>query len=305
MDNMDYENMSTSELRRKARADLERNALTAEPDKIQLKDIMLFVLVGLAAVVSMTDLSLSWRSVRDFTALTVFLYIITTLVFQNRYEKGKNRGRTDDTYKETLTNYRKARDEIFEKNLAGEVPNFCQEYKISELREYRESLLIDANISYDEYAEKYMFKSDKDILKLKLPWRIKKILLKANNAKSIKLDPGAILNESGETSRKKLLGMNGRQREKIDKRFNAISRIIITLFTGLVAINIIMDFSLLTIVQWCVRMIPIFSAIIMGDDSGYCDIVITETNFKQSQIAVIKLFYEKTIKKLEKEKEQS
>ena len=92
MDN-NVENIYTSELRRKTRANLEGNALSPETDKTPLKDIMLFVLIGLAAVVSMTDFSLSWGTVRDFTALTVFLYIITTLVYQNRYERGKNRGR--------------------------------------------------------------------------------------------------------------------------------------------------------------------------------------------------------------------
>ena len=297
----DYENIDRAELRRKTRASLERNALTAESDKVQLKDIMLFALVGLAAIISMTDFSLSWQSFRDFTALTVFLYIITTLVYQNRYEKGKNRGRSDETFKTTLTDYRKARDEIYAKNLASVVPDFCKHYKQKELREYRESLLVDIDMNYDEYKEKYMRKSLKEILKSKLPFNMKKTLIKSNNAKSIKLSPGMLLNESGEVNRKKLLGISGKEREKIDKRFNAISRIVITLFSGVIAINIIMDFSLLTIAQWCIRMIPIVAAIIIGDDSGYCDIVVTEANFKQNQISVIKLFDEYS-KEIEGEK---
>ena len=297
----DYENIDSSELRRKTRASLERNALSTEPDKVQLKDIMLFALVGLAAIISMTDFSLSWQSFKDFTALTVFLYIITTLVYQNRYEKGKNRGRSEDSFKTTLTDYRKARDGIYSKNLASAVPDFCKHYKQKELREYRESLLVDVDMNYDEYKEKYMRKSTKEILKSKIPFNMKKIILKANNAKSLKLAPGMILNESGEVNRKKLLGLSGKEREKIDKRVNAISRIVITLFSGVIAINIIMDFSLLTIAQWCIRMIPVVAAIIVGDDSGYCDIVVTEVNFKLNQISVIKLFDEYS-KEIEGEK---
>lgn len=303
MDN-NVENIDTSELRRKTRATLERNALSPETDKTQLKDIMLFVLIGLAAVISMTDFSLSWGTVRDFTALTVFLYIITTLVYQNRYERGKNRGRSEEVYTTALDNYRKARNAIYEKNLASKVSDFCKEYKVRELREYRESLLVDLDISYEEYKDKYMSLSWKQIFKSHLPYRFKKILWKANMACSIKLAPGMILNESGEISRKRLLGLSGQGRERIDKRFNAISRIVITLFSGVIAIDIIMDFSMLTVAQWCIRMIPIIAAVIMADDSGYCNVVVTETNFKNNQISVIKLF-EEHIRKSEPEEEKS
>lgn len=289
----DFENVDRSELRRRTRAAIEKNASANEPDKIQLKDIMLFVLVALAAIISMTDFTLSWQSFRDFTALTVFLYIITTLVFQNRYERGKNRGKMDEQYKEILTNYREARDGIYAKNLAAEVPRFCQWYKKKELEEYRESLLTDIDMSYEEYREKYLRMSSKEIMKLpELSLTAKKIIIKANHARSVKLSAGMVLNESGEAKRKKLLGLSGREREKMDKRVNAISRIVMTLFAGTIAINIIMDFSLLTIAQWCVRMVPIVSAMIFGDDSGYCSVVVTETNFKNNQISVINLFEE-------------
>lgn len=303
MDN-NVENIDTSELRRKTRANLERNALSPETDKTQLKDIMLFVLIGLAAVISMTDFSLSWGTVRDFTALTVFLYIITTLVYQNRYERGKNRGRSEEVYTTALDNYRKARNAIYENNLASKVSDFCKEYKVRELREYRESLLVDLDISYEEYKDKYMSLSWKQIFKSHLPYRFKKILWKANMARSIKLAPGMILNESGEISRKRLLGLSGQSRERIDKRFNAISRIVMTLFSGVIAIDIIMDFSMITVAQWCIRIIPVIASVIMADDSGYCSVVVTETNFKNNQISVIKLFEEHIIKS-EPEEEKS
>ena len=39
-------------------------------------------------------------------------------------------------------------------------------------------------------------------------------------------------------------------------------------------------------------MIPIIAAIPAGDDSGYCNITVTETNFKKDQVSVINLFDE-------------
>ena len=40
-------------------------------------------------------------------------------------------------------------------------------------------------------------------------------------------------------------------------------------------------------------MIPVVVALISGDDGGYCNITVTETNFKYGQTKVIKLFLER------------
>ena len=125
-----------------------------------------------------------------------------------------------------------------------------------------------------------------------MPWDMKKTLIKCNKAKPLRLVPSLILNENGEANREKLLGQSGRDRERKDKRKQLISRAIVVLFGSLVVINIALDFSFITIVQWMTRMIPVIYAMFSGDDAGYCNITVTETNFKQDQICVINLFEE-------------
>lgn len=281
-----------SDARRDVRRTLEREALGRTPDRIAMNDIMLAVLVLVAAAISFTDFTLSLGSLKNFTALTLFLYIITTLVYRNRYDKGKKRGKQDKEYISSLTEYREKRQNIYDRSVASLVPTFCKDYKVRELQQYRESLLADVDMEYSEYKEKYQRKSEKSIMKLDLPLETRRTLIKCNRAKPIRLVPGLIMNENGETDREKLIGMSGRERERLDKRAQAISRGVIVLFGSMVAINIILDFSLITIFQWFVRMIPVISAIIMGDDSGYCNVTVTETTFKRDQVAVINLFFE-------------
>lgn len=281
-----------SDARRDVRRTLEREALGRTPDRIAMNDIMLAVLVLIAAAISFTDFTLSLGSLKNFTALTLFLYIITTLVYRNRYDKGKQRGKQDKEYISSLTEYRKKRQNIYDRSVASLVPTFCKDYKVRELQQYRESLLADVDMDYSEYKEKYQRISEKSIMKLDLPLETRRTLIKCNRAKPIRLVPGLIMNENGETDREKLIGMSGRERERLDKRAQAISRGVIVLFGSMVAINIILDFSLITVFQWFVRMIPVISAIIMGDDSGYCNVTVTETTFKRDQVAVINLFFE-------------
>lgn len=287
-----YDYKQSAENRRNTRRDFERGVIANEPDRFQLNDLMLGALVVIAAVLSFTDFSFSAGDWKNLTALTLFLYIITMFIYRNRYEKGISRGRKDAEYQLSLKTYREKREVISQKNLASYVPKFCTDFKKQELREYRESLLCDIEMDYDEYKKKYIMMSKKDILKLPLSAEAKRILLKCNSARAVKLYPGLILNESGEFDRDKLIGKSGRQRERQDKKKQAITRAVYVLFGSAVAFDVIFNFSLMTIAQWVIRMLPVILAIISGDDGGYCNITVTETNFKRDQSHVIGLFME-------------
>ena len=283
---------SYSNSRRETRKRLEKGIADNSPDRLILHNIMLAIMVIIASVVSFTDFRISLGKIQQLTTLAVFLYIITSLVYQNRYNRGKIRGKMDSEYKDSLREYRQKRQTIYDNSVAGLVPEFCRSYKIKELQEYRTSLLSDVEIEYSEYKEKYRRLPFLDVLRLRLPWDLKKTIIKCNRAKPIRLAAGLILNENGEMDREKLIGQSGREREKRDKRKQLINRAITVLFGAAVVVNIISDFSVITIIQWAVRMLPIIAAIPMGDDSGYCNITVTETTFKRDQVSVINLFNE-------------
>lgn len=289
MERMD-EPLSSSDKRREMRRDLERGVTNV--NRFSLNDIMLAGIVVIAMVLSLTDFTLSPGDLRNLTALTLFLYVVTTIVYRNRYNKGKLRGRTDQEYLESLTEYRKAKDKIAERGIASNIPVFCQQYKATELKEYRKGLLFDVDLDYETYLKEFRQMSALQVLRLPLPFATRKAIIKCNNAKPIKLTPGLIMNESGEADREKIISQSGRDRERKDKMMNFIFRGVTVLLGGLIAVNIIFDFSIITIVRWLVRMLPIASAIIMGDDSGFCSIAVTETNFKKGQTSIINLFFE-------------
>lgn len=289
---MDADFEYSADKRRAFKRDIERGIISNEPDKFQMNDLMLGAVVAIAAVMSLTDFSLSWGDFKNLTALTIFLYIVTMFVYRNRYSKGIARGKTDEEYKGALKIYREKREKINTLHLINHVPKFCTDYKRKELREYRESLLCDVEIDYETYKSKYSIMSKKRIMRLPISNEAKLVLIKCNRAKAIKLFPGVILNESGEYDRQKLIGKSGREREKKDKRNQAISRAVYVIFASAIAFDVIFNFSALTIVQWIVRMMPVVLAIMSGEDGGYCNVTVTETNFKRDQSHVIDLLFE-------------
>jgi hypothetical protein len=284
--------VSSSEKRRNAKRDFERGLISNAPDKFQLNDLALGALVIIAALLSLTEFSFSAGDWKNLTALTLFLYIITMFVYRNRYAKGLSRGRIDPEYVESLQTYRKKREIITEKSLISKVAAFCTWYKKKELREYRESLLCDIDMDYDTYKEKYLLLPKKEIMKLPLSMEAKNIIIKCNMARTVKLMPGMILNESGEYDRDKIIGKSGRERERQDKKRQAVTRAVYVIFGAAVAFDVIFNFSWITIAQWVVRMLPVVLAIVSGDDGGYCNVTVTETNFKRDQAHAIDLFLE-------------
>ena len=288
----EYNDLSHSDARREFRRSMEGSAARKDLDQIQLNDIMLGALVIIAAIISFTDFSFSIGNLANFTAITVFLYIVTMFVYRNRYASGITRGKRDSEYIRSLSEYREKRNGIYDRGLAGKVPSFCTYYKKKELKEYREELLCDIEMEYEVYQSKYLHMRTKEILRLPLSLDTKRTLIKCNRAKPIRLNAGMILNENGEYDRNNLIGKSGRQRERSDKKRQAISRAVYVVFGALVAFDVIFNFSLSTMVQWIVRMLPIVIATISGDDGGYCNITVTELRFKGDQIHAIGLFNE-------------
>lgn len=289
MERMD-DQFSGADKRRELRRSLERDATNI--NKISMNDIMLAGIVVIAMVLSLTDFTFSPGDFKNFTALTMFLYVVTTIVYRNRYSRGKLRGRDDPEYIEALKNYRKAKEDIVGRGISSSVPAFCQYYKAAELREYRNGMLADVDMDYDEYIKKYRQLSRWQVWRLPLPYHTRVAIIKCNYARPVKLTPGLILNESGEADRNKLIAQSGIERERMDKLNQLVWRGAVVFLGSMIAVNIIFDFSFIAIARWVVRMLPIISAIIMGDDSGFCNIAVTETNFKKDQVSIINLLLE-------------
>ena len=118
---------------REHRHDNARASIGAEEGKLRMSNAMLCALVLVAALVSFTGITFSIQAIRDFTALTVFIYFITTMTYRNRYNCGKLRGRESKEYREAIKEYRDAVNEIPDTVTDDRIAAYCEEYKKREL----------------------------------------------------------------------------------------------------------------------------------------------------------------------------
>lgn len=272
-----------------------------EESKAKMSDRLLIALVAIAAIVGFTDLTFDVRSLLKFSAITVFLYFMTTITYRNRYDHGKLKGKNDPDYQAAVKSYQDALDAIPKECTDDMISEYCERYKHRELSDYRHELLLPLRVTEEEYQTKYLDMRFWEVFRLKKSWKFRRTIIMCNRAKPIHLTPAMILNESGDgRRRRRALGPSGKQREKRDKRKQALWRAAMSFSGGAIAVSLIFDFSWQALAQWAVRILPVVTAIISGSDDGYDDIAVTETEYKRDQTKFIKRMVEDIVRENEK-----
>ena len=262
--------------------------LTLEERRSRWSDFMLIAMIVVAAIIGFGDITFSVQGLRDFTALAAFLYCVTTMTYRNRYNHGKQRGKLSKEYIEASAAYREAVESIPRECTNDMIAEYCEQYKERELKNFRRDLLMPFHVEYEDYEKTYSGLGFWRILFLRHSWSFRCALWRCNRAKPVRLSPSMLLNECGEVRRERVLGISGAQRERMDKLKEAVWRILISVGGGAIAVSIMFDFSWQSIAQWGIRIMPVLTAIISGDDAGYNDIAVTESAHKRGQAEIIK-----------------
>ncbi len=261
--------------------------------RIKLSDFVLAVTILLATVANFTEFSFSFQGLNRIAATSVLVYIVTTMTYNHFYNKGKLEGRNDAAYKAVAEEYRAERDSVLNGELIVRVPSFIDYYIKNELTEYRKSILIQYDIPYEEYVEKYLRLSAFGVMRLKLGVKLKLAILRCNRAKPVSVTKAdMVANDDNAINRSKPVGISGHRKEVRNKTKNSVTRLVTTLFSGAVGVDIVLNFSWIAVVTWAIRMLPILTSLVTGQINGYRNITETEAGYKQNQIYLIRLFKE-------------
>ncbi len=215
-----------------------------------------------------------------------------------------NKGKTLPEYTEAKAAYDEARAEVMNPDVLSKLPGLCVEYCREELKQYRAAILSTACITYDDYAEKYINKSESELEDLGLPDSAIKVVLRAGKAKAKHLDPNALLSENGYRVifGRILLGLSSKAREYFDFGFNALSRALITLLSVVVAVTIFFDFNIETFATWGVRMLPVLWSALTSTAAGIKNVLYTLIPQMQRKTEILKTIFALWIKEENEQK---
>lgn len=243
----------------------------------RLVNVGMIVAVILAALLSMGDITFTWNGVRDLSLLVAVIYVVATLIYKNNYAGGIARGKASVEYKEAKREYDEVKAKITSAEVLPKLPELCVAYCLEELKQYRATILAGACITYDAYVENYINKGEKELKKLGLTDRAIACVEKADRARAKHFDPQALLSEEGGRLifRRSILGVSSKVRERIDFGTNALSRAATAVLSGVIAVNILWDFSIATVATWGVRMLPILGAALSSTAAGVNNVMYT------------------------------
>lgn len=248
-------------------------------------------IIFVAITVLVTDIKLT--SFVDIAAVSLTFFVIfcaSYLMYINTSGAGSRAGVETDVYKASKARHDRLRNEIIEKKAIGKLPKFCREYVSTELKNARLDILAKVGIEYDEYEEKYLGKTKKEIAQYDLSDFEREAIIAANNVSPIKLSADMIFQSNNGRRNRNPLGT----RPISVKTFNYITRFFksfaFAAIPTIVVLEMIGDFSWNAFATALLKISPIVAHAFYGYEFGYKYITVHVVDYMDSQSDIMQEF---------------
>ncbi len=249
-------------------------------------------------VVLTTEVHLS--SFADIASLGLefsVLFIGSCLLYLCGVDSGTRAGKNTSLYQTTVAAYDKLKRTVLDRSLQTAVSAFCKEYVEREFRDAKTSVLMEAGISYEEYAEKYLAKDRKAVKAMsELSEAKKKVICRANRMKPIRLTFEMIFRRGRGTSRHAPLGMSPEAKRTIDFFGRSLRNLLTTGITVSIALDVVTTPTWATFAKVLLQILPMVSRGFFGYKFGYENITVDTVGY----ISVQSDFLEEAIRASEK-----
>ena len=159
---------------------------------------------------------------------------------------------------------------------------FCKHFIESEQEAARADILIEVGLSMNDFNES-KGQCKKTLESKYTPLQVK-ALLKAFKVKPIKLTPDMIYKRGRGGGRANPLGWNPRTLKAFKYTFNVIRMTIMTILTGAIILETLVEFTWATVVELFIKLLPIIINGFSGYKLGLEGKIITDVNYMNDQM---------------------
>lgn len=320
MSSIDFTVEEKKEIKREA---VKRSAIKARKSK---GDFLKTLPLCIATLIVILTISLIWTDVRitdlftiKFAADLLAFLLLFWMMFFTMQSSGNTGGKADEEYASVRNRYREERDKIRKTGSEFDLPDFCDFYSNKEIRDYRRSLLLNANIRIEEWEEKYSDLDDHALLVLlprrkfyrkirsaeleegvskklcalrKLSARKKGAIVKACLARPLEISPDLIMLDDGEKTSRTPIAEKSIKQKQTQRDIFALIRITLMMFLSIsLAGEFIFTLSPSTFVFGMVKLSSLAVTGYQGYHIGYT--VYTEYGVRRlnDQINLISVFW--------------
>lgn len=247
-------------------------------------------IIFVAIVVSTTDITImtvwDWASL----GLSFFVFIFCSYaMYINGSGSGINAGRRSDTYNAAKQTYDDLKKEIIDKKLQGRMPEFCRFYIEDELRNTRNSLLIEVGIDFAVYQERYVGKDKATLEQNEFLSKMQiEAIVAANKVNPIRLTPEMIMKRGRGQSSRKPLGQEPDKKRRIGYVIKFIFICGVSILIAVLSLAPKADLTWATFVECVLKLFPVVLNGFLGYKSGYENIVIDTVNYMNDQVDLMR-----------------
>ena len=319
MSNIDFTVAEKREIQKEA---LRKSAVKNKKSKGEfLRTLPLLI----ATLIVLLTISLIWTDIKitdlftfKFVGDLVAFLLLFWMMFFTLQSIGNTAGKADVEYSSVRNRYRAERDHIRAEGTELDLPDFCDFYVKKEIRDYRRTILLNANIRIEEWEDKYSDLDEHALLVLlprrkfyhrvksaeledsviekliairKLSARKKSAIVKCCIARPLEISPDLIMLDDGERTSRVPIAEKSVKQKQTQRDIFALIRITIMMFLSIsIAGEFILDFSPATLVFGLVKLSSLAVTGYQGYHIGYT--VYTEYGVRRlnDQINLISVF---------------
>lgn len=224
----------------------------------------LFIVVVVVAVF-FTDLSLSpTASIKKLSVTVIVLIICTNAMYSIGLRSGKDRGYIDYRYMDAMESYSQVASEVRASGRMGELDAYCKYLTRSELDDTRQEILIDANITIEDYKAKYRALGKKE-LKEAVTEKQYKAILKANRVRPVNLKPSSLMSAERSGQKRGFISESEHGVESKKRIIKFTRTILLSVLTASVVMEVILKPSWATVAECLLKLF----SVVMSGYSGY------------------------------------
>lgn len=249
------------------------------------------VIVFVATVALTTDITASWEGL---TSLGLSFFVILFCSYSAYIccsDSGMRAGYLTETYSKTVSAYDALNEKIVSSKLQNRLFEFCRWYADGELRKVRERILVEQNITYEEYEEKYIGKGKKEIRAFSgISEQQKKAILHANGVKSLNLTPNMIMKRECRSNSRDPLGHAPEELKRMAFIRKFFTTSFISFVMSIISVQIIQTPTWEMFVSVFLKMVSVVLSGFFGYKCGYENIVISSVRYMRAQMSMMSQF---------------
>ncbi len=250
------------------------------------------ILVFIVILVFTTNVNFQSTAEIIKLSLVIFVFIFCSYsMYVNCADSGTRAGKNTSQYITTQEEYNVIKKRIIDGNNQMRLSEFCRYYIDDELKNARKDILDGVGIDYDEYlkiwvgADKITIESDD-----KLSQGKKAAIIKANAIKPVKLTPEMIMKCGRGNKRRAPLGVRPETLKKVNYGVKLITTISTSLFTCMLALEVISNPSWATFAELCIKLLMVILSGFTGYKMGYENITVNTVDYILDQTDLLNQF---------------